>query len=301
MGSVLSSRTSKIADPSPMTSEKLWVRPFKTTDLAAAASASAAAFGIEISEEPAAERWRQRVAHLLETDPDGAFVAERGGHVIGVAQALLRERLWCLSLLAVRPGVQGNGAGRALIQHALAYGADADAALIVSSNDPRALRLYALCGFSLRPTFQAQGTVDRRALPRPDPAVREGGADDLEALESISREIRGAPYTRELEFALNRGARLFRFGNRGFAVAQPGFGAWLLLARDEAAATALLWSTLAIAGESDRPLVRWITGGQDWAINVCLRAGLRLTADGALCVRGFPGPLRPFVPSAPFA
>ena len=51
----------------------------------------------------------------------------------------------------------------------------------------------------------------------------------------------------------------------------------------------------------DSARVRWITAAQQWAIEVLARAGLRLTAYGALCVRGMPGPLAPFLPSAPFA
>ena len=94
---------------------------------------------------------------------------------------------------------------------------------------------------------------------------------------------------------------MLALGERGFTVAQPGRSVWLLVARDEPAATALLWAALELAGESERPLVRWITGGQDWAIETCLRAGLRIEAYGALCVRGTPGTLRPFIPSAPFA
>jgi GNAT superfamily N-acetyltransferase len=103
------------------------------------------------------DRWRGRVAYVLSTDPDGAFLAECDGRVVGVAQALKRERLWSLSLLAVRPDAQAAGVGRALLERSLLYGADTDAGLIPSSNDPRALRLYALAGFSLLPTFAATG------------------------------------------------------------------------------------------------------------------------------------------------
>jgi hypothetical protein len=78
-------------------------------------------------------------------------------------------------------------------------------------------------------------------------------------------------------------------------------GVWLLVACDEAAATALLWNALELSADSDRPTLRWITGAQDWAIAVAVQAGLRLSATGALCVRGRPGTLRPFVPSGPFA
>jgi hypothetical protein len=47
--------------------------------------------------------------------------------------------------------------------------------------------------------------------------------------------------------------------------------------------------------------VRWITGAQQWAIDIVAGAGLRLAAYGALCVRGTPGPLAPFLPNNSFA
>jgi ribosomal protein S18 acetylase RimI-like enzyme len=279
----------------------LQVRTMQSADLPAAMAASAAAFGLDITDGAEELRWRQRMAYGLSSDPEGSFVAERDGRVIGVAQALRRERLWCLSTLAVQPGIQSTGAGRALLERALAYDAGTDAGLIVSSSDPRALRLYGLAGFSLRPAFEAGGTVDRRAQPRPEPGIREADGRDVEAVAGISREIRGAPHTAELVFQLGRGFRMLRFGDRGFALAQEGHGVWMVVARDDEAAQALLWSGLELAGEAERPLVRWITGGQDWAIDVLLRAGLRLVPAGALAVRGCPGPLRPFIPSPPFA
>jgi hypothetical protein len=172
--------------------------------------------------------------------------------------------------------------------------------LIPSSSDPRALRLYALSGFALLPTFEVAGSLDRSALPQPRGEVHAVEHDDLESLAPISRDVRGAPHTPELEFALRMGMRLLRVGDRGFAVVAPGRGVWLLVARDDGAASQLLWAALAIAG-TERPSVRWITAEQQWAIEIVVRAGLRLVPYGALCVRGQPGPLRAFLPSGPFA
>ncbi len=281
--------------------DELRVRPLERADLPAVATVSAAAFEFEITDEAQARRWEERLAYPIDTDPDGVFVAERAGRIVGAAQALVRERLWCLSLLAVDPGVQGTGAGRALLEQALVYGADTEGGLIVSSNDPRALRLYALAGFSLQPTFQAEGAVDRRALPSANGAVRDGDASDLEALAPISRTLRGAAHTTELAFALRRGSRLLRLGDKGFCVVAPGHAVWLLAARDVDAATALLWSALEGVEANDRASVRWITRDQGWAIDVLVRAGLSLTTYGAIGVRGRPGTLAPFIPSPPFA
>ena len=281
---------------------QLHVRPLEPTDLDATAELTAAAFGIEIEEEDSRRRWLGRLAHPLRTDPAGAFLAERDGQVLGAAQAIRRERLWVLSLLAVEPGAQSGGAGRALLERTVAYGAEGDAGLIVSSSDPRALRLYGLAGFSLQPAFEARGSLDRAKLPKADAAVREAGINELEELAPISRDIRGAAHTSELAFALGRGGRLLRHGDRGFSVTLPGHAVWLLAARDPDAAQALLWGALELVGdvEEDHRSVRWITGGQDWAIELLLRAGYALRPYGALCVRGRPGTLNPYLPSPPF-
>ncbi len=278
---------------------QLSLRPMEPADIPSCAQVMAGAFATDIHTSELEHGLQVRVGHLLGTDPDGCFVAERGGRTIGVAQALRREGLWSLSLLAVDPGAQSSGAGRRLLARTLDYGADADSGLIVSSNDPRALRLYAEHGFSLRPTFDAEGELARDVLPRTRPDVREVPEDALDALEPLSREIRGAPHTPELRYLFARGGHVIAIGDRGFAGVLPDRGPWLLIARDEETATALLWAAIERAGE--RVSVRCITGAQDWAIEVVVRAGLRFAAHGALCVRGTPGALRPFLPSMPFA
>jgi GNAT superfamily N-acetyltransferase len=262
---------------------------------------SMAAFDVDNSEAEVHEWFRARVEHLMQLDIDGAFVAQRGAQILGAAQAMIRDELWCLSILVVEPSGQSSGAGRALLRRALDYGSTGRSGLIVSSNDPRAIRLYASAGFAVLPTLQATGPIDRAALPPADARVSEGSANDLEALEAISREVRGGTHTPELELVLAHGGRLLRFGDRGFVVAHARHGVWLLIARDDEAATALLWSALAHTDDGPGQAIRWLTGGQDWAVDVAVRARMRVTAYGALCVRDQPGPLRPFIPSGPFA
>ncbi|MDQ2896030.1 MAG: GNAT family N-acetyltransferase [Actinomycetota bacterium] len=275
------------------------VRAMLPADLPAASAVGAAGMGFELGGAEEERRWSERIGYLLGPDPGGAFVAERDGRVIGVAQSMQREALWVLSVLAVDPGAHGAGAGRALLAATLGYG-DPRQGLIVSSDHPAAMRLYAAAGFSLRPALRTLGQVDRRALPPHSASVRAGTSADLDLAAEISHELRGAAHTAEIQYALSRGAELLVCGERGYAVAQDGYGVWLLAARDEAAATELLWRALDVGAAAERP-VRWITAGQDWAVAVVLGAGLGLTGHGALCVRGDPGPLAPYLPSAPFA
>src|SRR4051812_34735268 len=96
-------------------------------DVAAAARIAGAAFEPMTPEEhrgdPEVEDARRsiRVRHLLRTDPEGAWVAERDGEVVATAMALVREDVWGLSLLVVQPGLQGQGIGGRVLAPALAY------------------------------------------------------------------------------------------------------------------------------------------------------------------------------------
>ena len=85
------------------------------------------------------------------TDPGGAWVAERDGEVVGGALAIMREGVWGLSLLVVRPDAQSSGAGRELLARAFAYGDGARGHIVLASRDPRALRAYARLGLTLHP------------------------------------------------------------------------------------------------------------------------------------------------------
>src|SRR3954452_9478628 len=216
------------------------------------------------SSDARAARGQSRVAHLLETDPGGPWVAEAGGRVVGVALALVREGLWGLSLLAVEPPRQDQGIGRRLLDAALAYANGARGAIILSSTDPKAMRRYARAGFSLVPAVAAAGIVERDRLPAPDPAVRE--TTDLTLTESASRAVRGASHARDLPNALSGGGRrLLVHGDRGFVVHTDG-SPHLLAARDEEAARALLWASLAASPPGTTVQVDFMTAGQDWAV-----------------------------------
>ena len=99
----------------------------------------------EPAEDPAGSHIRLR--HLLATDPGGCWVADdEDGEPAGVAIALVREGVWGLSLLVVRPDRQSTGLGRALLDRALAYADGARGGIILASPDPRALRVYARAG-----------------------------------------------------------------------------------------------------------------------------------------------------------
>ncbi|HTW12244.1 MAG TPA: GNAT family N-acetyltransferase [Solirubrobacteraceae bacterium] len=278
------------------------IRLMTDADVPAAGTVSADAFDFDISDPITRERWHGRLRHLLRTDPGGSFVAARDGQIAGVAQAMLRDGVWILSLLTVSPTAGRGGEGRALVNASLRYGPDSGPGLIVASNDPRALRIYGSSdGFRLEPAFQAAGAVDAAQIPELHPDITRVSADQLDSLGAISRAVRGASHARDLVVELDRGGAIFRLADRGFVVVGPGRGVRGLAARDEQAAQALLWYGLHTRRHDQEVEVGWITARQQWALPVLLAARLSLRAYGAIAIRGNPGPMHPYLPSPPFA
>jgi GNAT superfamily N-acetyltransferase len=238
-----------------------------------------------------------RLQQLIERDPGGAWVAEQDGQIVGAAIAIDRDGLWGLSLLVVDPAHQSAGVGRALLSRSLEYaGGGRRGAVILASQDPRALRAYARAGFAGHPSFFASGRPAGVASP---PGVREGGAGDLELTVRVDRAVRGAPHGSDIEAQLRAGGRLLVLEDRGYAVVEGG-KLRLLAALDEAAAADLLRGALAAVPPGEEAHVEWITARQQWAIGPVLDAGLALRLDGAVFVRGDVGPFQPYLPSGAY-
>ncbi|WP_238015738.1 GNAT family N-acetyltransferase [Dactylosporangium sp. AC04546] len=230
------------------------------------------------------------IGGLLDRDAEGAWVAEAGGRICGAALAGVRDGLWYLAHLHVAPGHQGQGVGRRLLAAALGHGPAPRGRLLHASLDPQALYRYQRSGFSLDPAFEAFGTVARAALPAAT-GVRPGDAGDLDLAADVDRAQRGAAHGIDLEAILGAGARLL-VHDGGYAVLDPG--PVLLAATSVEAATALLWAALAETdGVTTVPILR---AGQDWAIDVVHRAGLRLRPTGPLCRAGTSAPMTTYLP-----
>jgi GNAT superfamily N-acetyltransferase len=250
-------------------------------------------------DEARARRGRHRIAHLQRTDPDGAWVAEHDGEVAGIALALRRDGIWGLSLLAVRPDLQSRGVGRRLLDATLTYADGARGAIILSSTDPRAMRRYALAGFELRPCVAFAGIVDRRAIPGGLRSRAGSATADRELCDAVSRHVRGAAHGPDLEAFEATGSTLLIHDDGGWAAVRDG-SLVLLAARDETIATDLLWSALAAGDRGATVHVDFIAAGHDWAVRACLAAGLAISPDGPLFVRGDVGPLAPYLPSGAY-
>ena len=233
-----------------------------------------------------AERTRGRLQHLVANDPGGVWVAVVDGTVVGAALALRRESLWGLSLLVVEPKYQSSGVGRHLLDASLAYADGAATAVILSSQDPRAMRAYARAGFDLHPQVSARGDLDRSLLPRVG-RVREGDVSRAAWADDIDRLVRGAARGPD-HVLMNKQGQMYVVDDaegRGYAYVRHDGRLVTIAATDDETASTLLWQYLASDHDGPRA-VDHINAGQQWAVQVALAARLRLEPAGPVYWRG---------------
>jgi GNAT superfamily N-acetyltransferase len=265
------------------------VRPMRDVDVEAA---------LPLVEPARPDAWREHKLHLLRTDPGGCWVAEDEA-LAGFAVSLRRDLLWGLAGFAVRADVRGRGIGGQLLDAALRHSRGCLRGMVCSSGDPAAVRRYRLAGFTVHPTMALRGVVDRRTLPLVE-AVRTGTAGDLDLVDSVDRQVRGAARREDRELLASWATLLVcdTFTGSGYAYAGPG-RVLVLAATSRRVAQRLLWEALART-EPGRPVrVGNLTADQDWALDVGLAARLSVLPDGYLCLRHMRPPA-PYVPSSAF-
>ncbi|NEE01776.1 GNAT family N-acetyltransferase [Phytoactinopolyspora halotolerans] len=291
------------------------IRPMRADDVAAAERITARAFALPTpsasgssgapNSSPAGraplarERWMDRLRHMLAVDPAGCWVAADDDGVFGVAAALRRDLLWVLSTYAVDPDRQREGAGTALLEAAIDYGHGCLRGMLCALPNPAALRRYRGAGFSLYPAFKLVGTVDHHVIPEID-GVRAATDRDLDLVDSVDRQVRGATHRPDHAFMTRYGQLLVcdLFTGSGYAYLD-GSAIALLAATNRSIAQRLLWAALAQTPPGEEVTVRYLTSDQEWALDVGLAAGLRVEMDGCLALRHMRPPV-PYVPSVPF-
>ena len=250
--------------------------------------------------EARAAQWRARVRHLVQHDPRGCWVAEDDSGVLGATVSMRRDTTWLLATYAVRPGLQGRGVGRQLLDAALAYGDGCLHGMIAASEDPPAVRRYRLAGFSLHPTMVLRGTVARADLPVVE-RVREGSAGDVDLMDSVDRQVRGAAHGVDHE-VLTRAHRLVvvdRPTGSGYAYVADRGGPYLLAATNRRTAGDLLWETLAASSPDVPVTVPHVSAANEWAVDVGMACRMQLWTSGYLALRGLKPP-SPYLHSGHF-
>jgi len=263
---------------------------------------------------------RRLLAHTLASDPDRFWVAVDGDdEVCGFASATLREGLWFLAMLFVRPGTQAAGVGGALMDRAQA-GRDVDPGgpavpgpdqpfdtgihtwgMCTDAAQPISNGLYARRGMVPRiPTWRLVGDVRRWSAVPPLPASleavpferveAEGGPEGQRRLadlvDALDRELIGSAHPAEHAY-------LRREGRVGFLVRERGtgrvhgyvYGSGGGRLGPMAALDPELHARLIGVAVRDTPMIgavaMWVPGTADRAMRALLEAGLRM--------EGFPG------------
>jgi ribosomal protein S18 acetylase RimI-like enzyme len=282
----------------------LVVRPARESDLEAMAELTGRAY-TEVDErtfqrdwpgpEPRTpERnaaWAARTAHALRTDPEGCWAAELDGRVVGCAISRVRELMWLLSSFAVAPEAQGRGVGTQLIAAALHHGRGCLRGMLSASADPAAVRRYRLAGFDLHPQMFVTGTVDRDALPVVE-RVREGSAGDIDLMNSIDRQARGAAHLSDHEALMAQFRVIVKetSSSQGYAYVDGGGSPVLVAATTRRTASDLVWEAFASSAPGSTVSLHHVTAANQWAIDVGLTARLSVHTSGYLCVRGMKPP-----------
>lgn len=237
------------------------------------------------------ESWIKRARHTLLTDPAGCWVAEVDGQIVGCTISRVRELMWILASFAVSPDLQGQGIGQQLLAAAMHHGRGCLRAMFAASADPGAVRRYRLAGFSLHPQMFLTGSVDRTQLPIIE-RVREGSAGDIDLMNSIDRQTRGAAHLSDHEVLLDQFRLIVTEQSRGdgYAYVDPSGTPVLLAATTRRTASDLMWESLASSPPESELSVRHITSANEWAIDVGMAARLALHQSGYLCLRGMKPP-----------
>lgn len=287
------------------------IRPMQLGDVPEAEALSADSF-LAVDEEtwtsrlPSPERrsparasaWIARTCHFLTTDPGGCWVAATGDRMVGFVVSFRRELGWFLSSYAVRPALRGSGIGRPLLDAALGHSVGCLRGMVSAFDDPRAFRRYHAAGFTMHPQLAFTGVLSRASLPVAS-GVREGTPADFELMDSVDRRCRDAAHgvDHPVLASLFRLLVLDRTTGSGYCYVDPSGAPALLAATNRRTAARLLWDALASA---DGPVtVTHVTAVNEWAVSVCLEAGLAPYTSGYLGVRGMKPPM-PYIHNGSF-
>ena len=242
--------------------------------------------------------------HLQATDPERFVVATRpdtgapgGERIVGFAAAVIRGRLWFLSMLFILPEEQGMGLGRELLARVLPP-ADAGLSLgtATDSAQPISNALYSTYGIVPRvPLLHLIGDVRvPGALPDLPPGVTAtpfeaiaagppGGAGHRELAETIGRldlAVAGFEHPEDHRFLRIGGRRGFLY--RDAAGTATGYGYTSEIGRVgpvaalDAAHVAPILGHLLRAVQPRGAFAIWVAGTAGDAVSMLLGAGLRL-------------------------
>ena len=225
--------------------------------------------------------WERLHLHLLDHDGARSFVAEESGRVVGFSAAWVRENVWFLSALFVRPECQGRGVGKRLMS--LAWGEGYVRRFTITE----ALQPVSTASYARRGLIPTTPILRFAGKPRGSaPEQLEPTSPDPEALRLLDRAAYGFDRTVDHRFWKDTAASATLWLASGEPAAYSYVSANGLIGpvagRGEADAAKALRAEL--ARSADRNICVGVPGSSAELVEVALTAGLRMEDPGLLLV-----------------
>jgi GNAT superfamily N-acetyltransferase len=226
----------------------------------------------------------------LKDDPDGLWVAEDDGEMVGFAWSWVCGDLWFLAQLFISPARQGSGIGNELIKRTWEPAKDKGAtnkALITFTFNTVSQGLYLRHGMFPRfPIYFFSVASDRLKARLKGPQFRcvelEETSSHLHCLAGIDAQALGVSREKHHRYLINdpstKGVLLYR-GDIcvGYAYVADGHIGPMAVARSEELGLAFK-TALAIAGDSGTTQVTaFLSGPCEAALNAAVETGMRIT------------------------
>ncbi|WP_232080735.1 GNAT family N-acetyltransferase [Variovorax sp. SRS16] len=248
----------------------------------------------------------------LQDDPDGLWVAEEAGQILGFTHSWVCGDLWFLSELFVSPAHQGRGIGNELLTRALAHAQKAAStrkALITFTFNTVSQGLYIRHGlFPRLPIYLLKVNAQTLALHLQGTQLRcvplEDTASDLESLARIDAGALGVSREKHHRYLIHdhamRGVILHAGTDRvGYAyVSADGHVGPLAVTHPEACGEAFR-AALHLAAQSGAPNVSAFLPGVSATLGVAIAHGMRITLPMVLMSAQAVGDWNRYLPRNP--
>ena len=220
---------------------------------------------------------------LLE-EPEGFFVAEEAGQVIGAAFSWARGHIWFLSHLFILPPYQGKGIGGTLLELALQHGITSGAtvrAVITMAFNPASIALYMKAGmYPIQDIYLMRASLkllrNEESLPPLErQEIRSWRSGELDALDM---EVLDMPRPLHHKYFLGReeaSCSVFRVGGRTVAYAYHWRDGRIgpVSAVEDAPYESILEAVIRLAGEQSDSISLMVPGSNTVAMKIALDRG----------------------------